>query len=84
MSLKGRVLSAPISRDSQRRCDYLSAPAATKGITLSTQPPRLLFLGSFPPRECGIATFMKDVIDSVDDQLGTRSAVIAIDEPAAE
>jgi polysaccharide biosynthesis protein PslF len=55
-----------------------------KGTMLTTQAPRMLFLGSFPPRECGIATFMKDVVDSYDATFGTRSAVIAIDEPGAE
>lgn len=44
----------------------------------------MLFLGSFPPRECGIATFMKDVVDSFDAAYATRSAVIAIDEPGGE
>jgi glycosyltransferase involved in cell wall biosynthesis len=44
----------------------------------------MLFLGSFPPRECGIATFTKDVVDSFDAEFGTRSTVIAIDEPGAE
>jgi glycosyltransferase involved in cell wall biosynthesis len=44
----------------------------------------MLFLGSFPPRECGIATFMKDVVTSYDQAFGTRSDVIAIDEPAGE
>src|SRR4030081_340037 len=44
----------------------------------------MLFLGSFPPRECGIATFMKDVVDSYDATFGTRSSVIAIDEPGAD
>jgi glycosyltransferase involved in cell wall biosynthesis len=44
----------------------------------------MLFLGSFPPRECGIATFMKDVVDSFDAAYGTRSGVIAIDEPGGE
>jgi len=44
----------------------------------------MLFLGSFPPRECGIATFMKDVVDSFDASYATRSAVIAIDEPGGE
>jgi glycosyltransferase involved in cell wall biosynthesis len=44
----------------------------------------MLFLGSFPPRECGIATFMKDVVDSYDAAFNTTSAVIAIDEPGSE
>jgi glycosyltransferase involved in cell wall biosynthesis len=38
-------------------------------------------MGSFPPRECGIATFTKDVVDSFDAEFETRSDVIAIDEP---
>ena len=42
---------------------------------------RTIFLSSFPPRECGIATFTKDAVDSFDAHFGTRSAVIAIDEP---
>ena len=46
--------------------------------------PRVLFLGSFPPRECGIATFTKDVVDSFDRAFGTSSDVIALDEPGGE
>ena len=41
----------------------------------------MLFLGSFPPRECGIATFTKDVVDSYDRRYGSSSEVIAIEEP---
>ncbi|GAC1659710.1 MAG: hypothetical protein NVS4B13_05380 [Candidatus Elarobacter sp.] len=44
----------------------------------------MLFLGSFPPRECGIATFMKDVVDSYDATFGSSSSVIAIEEPGGE
>ncbi len=44
----------------------------------------MLFLGSYPPRECGIATFTKDVVDSYDRTFGTASRVIAIDEPGGE
>ena len=44
----------------------------------------MLFLGSFPPRECGIATFTKDVVDSYDARFGTKSEIIAIDEPGGE
>lgn len=46
--------------------------------------PRALFLGSYPPRECGIATFTRDVVEAYDRQFGTRSDVIAIDEAGGE
>lgn len=46
--------------------------------------PRTLFLGSFPPRECGIATFTKDVVDSYDAAFKTSSEIIAIDEPGGD
>ena len=45
---------------------------------------RTLFLGSFPPRECGIATFTKDVVDAFDAAFKTSSEIIAIDEPGGE
>src|SRR5579864_692906 len=45
--------------------------------------PRALFLGSYPPRECGIATFTKDVVDSYDERFGGRNEIIAIEEPGA-
>ncbi len=51
---------------------------------IRSTPPRTLFMGSFPPRECGIATFTKDVVDSFDSAFHTRSDVVAIDEPGGE
>jgi polysaccharide biosynthesis protein PslF len=45
--------------------------------------PRMLFLGSYPPRECGIATFTKDVVDSYDQRFGGHSEIITIEEPGA-
>jgi glycosyltransferase involved in cell wall biosynthesis len=47
-------------------------------------PPRALFLGSYPPRECGIATFTKDVVDSYNRAFAISSQVVAIDEPGGE
>jgi polysaccharide biosynthesis protein PslF len=47
-------------------------------------PPRALFLGSYPPRECGIATFTRDMVEAYDRAFGVSSPVIAIDEPGAE
>lgn len=46
--------------------------------------PRTLFMGSFPPRECGIATFTKDVVESFDAAFHTKSEIIAIDEPGGD
>ncbi len=40
--------------------------------------PRVLFLGSYPPRECGIATFTEDIRGSYDILYGHPSDVIAI------
>jgi glycosyltransferase involved in cell wall biosynthesis len=48
------------------------------------QPPRTLFMGSFPPRECGIATFTRDTVDSFDARFDTKSEIVAIDEPGGE
>jgi len=50
----------------------------------ANSPPRTLFLGSYPPRECGIATFTRDVVESFDHAFGSRSEVVAIDEPGGE
>ena len=46
--------------------------------------PSVLFLASFPPRECGIATFTKDVVNSCDRAFRTTSYIIAVDEPGGE
>ena len=40
--------------------------------------PRVLFLGSYPPRECGIATFTEDIRGAYDLLVGEPSDVIAI------
>ena len=53
-------------------------------VSVRSTPPRTLFMGSFPPRECGIATFTKDVVDSFDRQFSTASDIVAIDEPGGE
>src|SRR5579862_7238536 len=45
--------------------------------------PGALFVGSFPPRACGIATFTKDIVEHYDAYSGSSSDVIAIDDPGA-
>lgn len=55
-----------------------------EGFQTVMSPPHALFLGSYPPRECGIATFTKDVVDSYNKAFGVSSQVVAIDEPGGE
>jgi glycosyltransferase involved in cell wall biosynthesis len=55
-----------------------------EGLIAYMLPPRALFLGSYPPRECGIATFTKDMVDAYDRVFGISSPVIAIDEPGGD
>ncbi|HYL27148.1 MAG TPA: glycosyltransferase family 4 protein [Candidatus Nitrosotalea sp.] len=44
-----------------------------------------LFLGTFPPRRCGVATFTQDLISAVDSATRGFSEVVAIDDsPAGE
>ncbi len=40
--------------------------------------PRVLYVGSYPPRECGIATFTEDIRGAYDLLVGSPSDVIAI------
>jgi polysaccharide biosynthesis protein PslF len=44
----------------------------------------VLLLGSYTPRECGIATFTADVKSAFDGAFTSRTDVIAIDEPGGE
>ena len=42
--------------------------------------PHVLFLGSFPPRKCGLATFLQDLTEHYEGPY----SVVAIDEPTVE
>lgn len=42
-----------------------------------------LFLATFPPRRCGIATFTKDLLVAVDRASGSFSEVVAVDDAGA-
>ena len=44
---------------------------------------RVAYLSTYPPRECGIATFTKDLIDTIDEINGFKPSVIAINEKGA-
>lgn len=60
-----------------------SMPRTVDTLAMATVP-RVLLLASYPPRECGIATFTQDVVMSFDRAFGTKSEVIAVDEPGGD
>ncbi len=53
-------------------------------LAVAQLAPRTLFMASYPPRECGIATFTQDVVSNYDRTFGLASDVVAIDEPGGE
>lgn len=57
----------------------LRSPLARARASQNGAPvPRALFVGSYPPRECGIATFTEDLREAYDALTGRPSDVIAI------
>src|SRR2546421_3202911 len=55
-----------------------------EGHLRSTSVQTVALVGSYVPRQCGIATFTKDLRDAVADEIGQRQAsVVAIDDNAA-
>ncbi|MBV9282452.1 MAG: glycosyl transferase family 1, partial [Chloroflexi bacterium] len=55
---------------------YTFVPAASSG-----QVPRVAFLGSYPPRECGIGTFTYDLVTAYDAIDPSRlSTVVAVND----
>lgn len=46
----------------------------------ASESKRVLFMGSFPPRRCGLASFLEDLTNSYQDP----HAVVAVDEPTAD
>ncbi|HKW44787.1 MAG TPA: glycosyltransferase, partial [Candidatus Eremiobacteraceae bacterium] len=51
--------------------------------TRSATHPRSLFVSSYPPRQCGIATFAEDVREAYDRLTGMSSDVIAVNDPGS-
>ena len=52
-------------------------------IVLNRGPKRIGYLSTYPPRECGIANFTKDLIDAIGELDGLKPSVIAINEKGA-
>jgi glycosyltransferase involved in cell wall biosynthesis len=52
-------------------------------LVLDNNAKRVGYVSTYPPRECGIANFTKDLIDSIFDVDGLKSSVIAINEKGA-
>ncbi len=52
-------------------------------LVLDNNAKRVGYFSTYPPRECGIANFTKDLIDSIFDVDGFKSSIIAINEKGA-
>jgi glycosyltransferase involved in cell wall biosynthesis len=52
-------------------------------LVLGSSAKRVGYFSTYPPRECGIANFTKDLIDAICDLDGLKSSVIAINEKGA-
>ena len=44
---------------------------------------RVAYISTYPPRQCGIATFTKDLIDAVEEVDGFTPTVIALNDKGA-
>jgi glycosyltransferase involved in cell wall biosynthesis len=52
--------------------------------TAAALKPRITYMASYPPRECGIATFTKDLVDAVDRTFpGHPAKIVALNESQA-
>ena len=47
-----------------------AAAAKTKNFTFEHHTPEVLFITSLPPRECGIATYSEDLINTLNNKFG--------------
>ncbi len=53
-------------------------------LVAAAAKPRITYMASYPPRECGIATFTKDLVEAVDRAFpGNPGKIIALNESQA-
>ncbi len=55
----------------------------TQKLVLDSDAKRIGYLSTYPPRECGIANFTKDLIDAISELNGFKHSIIAINEKGA-
>jgi glycosyltransferase involved in cell wall biosynthesis len=55
----------------------------TQKLVLENNAKRIGYFSTYPPRECGIATFTKDLVDSISKVDRSKSSIIAINEKGA-
>ena len=55
----------------------------TQKIILKKNVMHIGYFSTYPPRECGIANFTKDLIDSIHELDGSKPSIIAINEKGA-
>jgi glycosyltransferase involved in cell wall biosynthesis len=65
------------------KLEKLSLFKMVQKLVLNSNAKRIGYFSTYPPRECGIANFTKDLIDSIYDLDGLKHSIIAINEKGA-
>ena len=55
----------------------------TPKLVLENNAKHIGYFSTYPPRECGIANFTKDLVDSISELGGSKPSIIAINEKGA-
>jgi glycosyltransferase involved in cell wall biosynthesis len=55
----------------------------TQKLVLDNNAKHIGYFSTYPPRECGIANFTKDLVDSISELNGSKPSIIAINEKNA-
>ena len=55
----------------------------TQKLVFKKKAKHIGYFSTYPPRECGIANFTKDLVDSINEIDGSKPSIIAINEKDA-
>jgi len=55
----------------------------TQKLVLDNNAKHIGYFSTYPPRECGIANFTKDLVDAISELDGSKPSIIAINEKGA-
>ncbi len=70
-----------VQRSDRSRIQELLTPASAEPLPLK-RPQTVTLVGTYPPRQCGIATFTQDLRNAIAAQIGApQTRIVALDDP---